>query len=139
MHGSVWELCSPISPTDSDLLSCTSPFLTIQTPNFPNPATQFNNEVFKCTNTLLHAEAAVANRNRCSISVEAVYSEIGANTGPHPARCCCSRRAENHVGGAEHLSTNRQCLLHFGKQILISLWCKIVTRGRKTFPCQQDV
>lgn len=62
--------------------------------------------MFKCTNTLLHAEAAVANRNRCSISIEAVYSGIDANTGPHPAWCCCSRTAENHVGSAEHLSIN---------------------------------
>lgn len=68
--------CSPVPATSSLYRPQTS-----QT----HKQTQFNNEVLKCTNTLLHAEAAVANRNRCSISVEAVYSEIDANTGPHPA------------------------------------------------------
>lgn len=89
--------CSPVAAPSSPCGPQTS-----QT----HKQTQFNNEVFKCANTLLHTEAAVANRNRCSISMEAVYSGIDANTGPHPARCCCSRGAENHVGGAEHLSIN---------------------------------
>lgn len=71
-----------VCPTDSNLLSCGNSFLTVQPPNLQKPTNKGNSIIRN-----LNAEAAVANRNRCSISIEAVSSVTDANTGPHPAWC----------------------------------------------------
>lgn len=94
---------------------------------------QFNNEVFKCSNT--HAGAAVANRNVFHF-YRGSFLGNWCHRRPHPAwcwllhrsrkphRCCASSHTQLHY--------NRQCPEWFQKWILISIQCKPVTGGRKT-------